>query len=226
MYSKKEPSIFLVSSSLFQLRTLSSNCSRYIWINHLMIKGDSSTDTFKQQQYIQTIIDGINNQSENTIPTFTSGPVHCLSQDNVDTSNLNQTPYCFITDTDSIPYVIDTGANRIIVNDIKLLHNITATSDKVKGIGGKCVRITSIGKLSLALHAENGITDTVNDLDTVCVPSSPYNLLPPQLLVQQMKFRGFQVDKFKHDNKHFILAYTSPSLQKSSKWQIVFAHWF
>ena len=56
-------------------------------------------------------------------------------------TSLRQHPYCFIVDTDSVPYIIDTGANRIIVNDAKLLKQLNPTSDKIKGIGGKVLEL-------------------------------------------------------------------------------------
>jgi len=59
-----------------------------------------------------------------------------------------------VVDTDSVPSIIDTGANRILVNDAKLLHDLTPTTDKVKGIEGKCVRISGVGKLSLHLKSD------------------------------------------------------------------------
>ena len=107
---------------------------------------------------------------------------------------LTQEPYCFVVDTDSIPYIIDTGANRIIVNNARHLRNLVATSDKIKGIGGKCVRIAGVGTLSLPLRSDDGNIDVILGLNEVYVPSSPYNLIPPQILIKQMKIIVFTVD--------------------------------
>ena len=57
----------------------------------------------------------------------------------ITTNRLPQESYCFIVDIDIIPFVINTGTNRIVVNDEKLLHKLITTSDKIKGIGGKCM---------------------------------------------------------------------------------------
>ena len=68
---------------------------------------------------------------------------------------LKQDPYCFIVDTDSVPYVIDTGADRTVINDAKLFNNLTPTSDKIKCISGKCVRIAGVSDLDLNLRLDN-----------------------------------------------------------------------
>ena len=47
---------------------------------------------------------------------------------------LSQKPYCFIADTVSIQYAIDTAANRIIVNDARYITYLVPTSDKIKRI--------------------------------------------------------------------------------------------
>ena len=90
--------------------------------------------------------------------------------------------YYFIVDTDSVPYVLDNGANRIIVNDIRSLHDLKPTSDKIKGVGGKCVRIAGIGCLTLPLKTSNNKLNLLSNLYAAYVLSCPYNLIPPQIL--------------------------------------------
>ena len=48
---------------------------------------------------------------------------------------LATSPYCFAFDTDNVPYVLDTGANKMIVNDPKLLKNFQVSQGGVKGVG-------------------------------------------------------------------------------------------
>ena len=50
-----------------------------------------------------------------------------------------QDPFSFIADTDSHRFVIDSGSNCIIVNDVSLLNNLRVAADKIKGIGGSPV---------------------------------------------------------------------------------------
>ena len=45
--------------------------------------------------------------------------------------------FCFIGDTYNTSFVIDTGANWVIVKDSKLLHDFQACSDGVKGVEWK-----------------------------------------------------------------------------------------
>ena len=65
------------------------------------------------------------------------------------------------------------------------------TADKIKGIGGFPIQVTGGGKLNLTLQSDGGQVSQIKNLDAVLVPSSPYNLIPPQLLVAQMKIEVF-----------------------------------
>ena len=40
---------------------------------------------------------------------------------------LHNTPHCFIMDTDSRTYLLDSGANQFFVNDANMLKQFTAT---------------------------------------------------------------------------------------------------
>ena len=117
-------------------------------------------------------------------------------------------PYCFIADTDSVSFVVDSGSYRIIVNDASLLSDLTITNANFKGIEGSPVRIKDVGKLKISLKSDSGKVSTVNNLDVVLVPSSPYNLIPPQLLVTQMKARGFSIKYLHHSDKTYVFSYT------------------
>ena len=181
--------------------------------NHVLFKGHTSLDKTRQHKYVDTIINKL--EKDNNI--ITKSASNTISEaaalpSPLSTRGLQQEPYCFVVDTDSIPYIIDTGANRIIVNDARHLQDLVATSDKIKGIGGKCVRIAGVGKLSLPLTSDDGSIDVISGLNAVYVPSSPYNLIPPQILIKQMKIKGFAIDRFNHDDTNYTFVYSSPSL--------------
>ena len=106
-----------------------------------------------------------------------------LDDEPVPDNELCSTPYLFVADTDSVPYLIDTAANRVIVNNIKLLSNFKAIRGGVKGVVGTSVSIHVIGSLYLLLQSDAGAVDSVCIHDTVYVCSSPFNLLPPQILI-------------------------------------------
>ena len=179
--------------------------------NHSIIKGQASLDIARQQKYIKTIIDKISNDSNiSSSSSSTNIPPPSQSPSSASVGTRTE-PFCFIVDTDSVPYVIDTGANRIIVNDARYLRNLVPTSDKIKGIGGKCIRIAGTGILKLPLRSDNGHLDMVSNLQAVYVPSCPYNLIPPQILINQMKHQGFRVNYFKHNDKEYIFEYFPPS---------------
>ena len=107
-------------------------------------------------------------------------------------NNLPQETYCYIVDTDSIQYAIDTGDNFIIVNDAKLIIDLIPTTDKIKGIGSNCVRIVGTGKLRLPLKSDDGEINIVSKLDAVYVPSSSYNLIPSQILIKKCDYKAIR----------------------------------
>ena len=72
------------------------------------------------------------------------------------------------------------------------------------------MRITGTGKLCLPLKSDDGTVTIISDLDAVYVPSSPWNLIPPQILITQMKLQGFNIKHFHHDELKYVLNYTKP----------------
>ena len=97
--------------------------------------------------------------------------------------SLRQETFCFISDTDSTSFVIDNGSNLFIVKDSKLLHNLQACSGGVKVVGVNHVSIIGKGSCWVNLQADNYLSDSIDMHDAVYVPTSPFNILPPQLLV-------------------------------------------
>ena len=83
------------------------------------------------QQYLQrTVI------SQTTSPFDAESHSIALDANDVQPEpSLRREHFCFITDADSTSFVIDTGDNRVIVKDAKLLHNFQACSGGVKGVG-------------------------------------------------------------------------------------------
>ena len=182
--------------------------------SYALVKGDQSLDISRQQKYVNSLIDQldtINSEENQNLALVTTQSV----PKSTPTSLLRQDPVSFIADTDSVLYIIDTGANRIVVNDARLLTNLKISSSAIKGIGGKTINIAATGKLALPLRSDDGTLDLVSDLDAVLVPSCPYNLIPPQILVKQMKLRGYKIHKFLHDDVTYIFRYKH--MNQSSK---------
>jgi hypothetical protein len=82
----------------------------------------------------------------------------------------------------SLAACVNTGANRFIVNDQSLFTTFKPCSGVVKGIGGNPLPLTGVGTVKLNLKS-----DTITIQDAVYLPTSPFNLLPPQLLLRQLK---------------------------------------
>ena len=50
--------------------------------------------------------------------------------------------------------------------------------------------------------------------DAVYAPTSPFKLLPPQLLVSNLKKSNYGVEWFKHDNRRYVLHYSASGDKK------------
>jgi hypothetical protein len=83
-------------------------------------------------------------------------------------------------------FLVDSGANAVIVNDVTLLTDFHSSTGGVKGIGGLSIALKASGRCAVPLHFDDGSTHTVT-MPAVYVPTSPYNIVPPQLLVKELK---------------------------------------
>ena len=85
--------------------------------NYSMIKGVHTNDTSRQLRYAKTILQ--QTTSSTSLPS-TPSP----SPPEPPPSTIRNEPICFVVDTDSITYAVDTGANRFILNDFCSMTNI------------------------------------------------------------------------------------------------------
>jgi hypothetical protein len=170
--------------------------------NHALIPGGSSLDRHQQHNYVDTMV--------NSAVAANSDPDEPIALDGIASapdSKLKNLPYCFVADTDSVAYVLDTGANRLIINNAKLFAKFTASNGRVKGIGGDPVQILGTGSVRIPLKSDDGKVDYVSFDDAVYVPTSPYNLLPPQILHLNMKAQGYDVDDSRHNESRYLFTY-------------------
>ena len=181
--------------------------------NHALLSNQPSRDNSRQQAYVQTSIDNMTSATSNQAADRPTG----LPANTEIDANRRTTPYCFVADTDSIPYIVDSGANRVILNDAKLFKSFTAQRGAVKGVGGNPVSIIGTGTLELSLRSDEGAIDKIEIENAVYVPSSPYNLIPPQLLINQLKRTKYDVAHAKHDDREYVFTYrpTSGKCEKS-----------
>jgi hypothetical protein len=75
--------------------------------DHVLIKGKTSSDISRQQQSVRMAI----NNAAISHPLPPDMAHSTTANDNAKPVTLRNTPYCFVADTGSIPYVLDTGAN-------------------------------------------------------------------------------------------------------------------
>ena len=185
--------------------------------NHALISGSTpSLDATRQQNYIQSIVQRItestNDSCNHTIALSADTPTPDES--------LSTRPFCFVADTDSFPFVLDSGANRFIINDATLFSTFTQQSGRVKGIGGKTVPLLGVGKIHLPLKSDDGTIDTIVVSDAVYIPTSPYNLVPPQILLKQMKLAGYHCEYAEHDDEVYIFRYRPPGSNDATNRQL------
>jgi hypothetical protein len=157
-----------------------------------------SLDHSRQSALRQTVV-------SNTISSH-SGPSVAPNEtdDSCPDPGLRNVPHSFVA---SYSLTIDSATNRLIVNDAKLLKNFRHVAGNVKGISGAPTSILGEGTVDLPLQSDDGTVDVIRMHRAVYVPSSPYNLVPPQLIVTALKKSGRRTEWFKHDDKHYIFEY-------------------
>ena len=87
------------------------------------------------------------------------------------------------------------------------MKNLRITTATIKGIGGEATMIKGVGEISITLESDDGHKDTIRIYDAVYVPSSSYNLLSPQLLLDRMKTLGYAMQPCTHDDIIYCFHY-------------------
>ena len=109
---------------------------------------------------------------------------------------------------------MDTGANHVIINDAKLINNFQQSTSNVKGIGGSPTLLKGTGNTTFSLTNNDNTSIQLPKMNVVYVPTSPYNLLPPQLLIKCLKEAKYKVDYFHHDDNAYHLKFKQPRSSK------------
>mmetsp|Transcript_41992 Transcript_41992/g.101184 ORF Transcript_41992/g.101184 Transcript_41992/m.101184 type:complete len:1373 (+) Transcript_41992:2978-7096(+) len=178
--------------------------------SHALVPG-TSLDKFRQEQLIRTSIENITRANTSRGTTIPDDPKSCQSPP----SDLRNEPYCFVVDTDAKSWLVDSGANRIIVTDPKMLNAYQLATGAIKGIHGEPARI--VGKGKLPLNAVLPLPGIHLEVDAVCLPTSPFNILPPQLLYRKLKAAGLQPKLPTHSDTEYVFEYTLPGENRISK---------
>ena len=131
-----------------------------------------------QLKYAKTIIQQLDTANP---PSSTSDPSSIV--DNPSTtphkpSSLRSDPIAFIYDTDSVEYVVDSAANRLIINDSRFITNMKITSAKIKGVDSCSTKTYGTIQHHLTLTSDAGYVDLLNGIGAIYVLSPPYNLIP------------------------------------------------
>ena len=102
---------------------------------------------------------------------------------------------------------MNTGTNRVIVNDKTLLTNFIATKGKVKGVGANPTTFVGTRDFNLSLQSDNRIHVSFSSKEDIYVPIPPNNLIPPQLLLQIMRYKGCVAHMSQVGEREFLLHY-------------------
>ena len=182
-------------------------------MNHVLIQ-EASLNLSRKRNIVQTVIENTVRPHPSTpsLPVENGSPTNFCSREekwnsalgNSATGNsaignfvtrntatdILQTLHSLIADTDSIEICLDTGANRGIVNDKNLLTKFINTNDKFKGIGENPTTVVGTGTFNISLQSDNGIHNRFSAKKAISVPTKPYNIIPPKLLLQIMREKG------------------------------------
>jgi hypothetical protein len=172
------PSFKQLLVTLFGLSSCLSVAYALPGTSYALLPGETpSLDTSRQDQYIHNVV-------ETTIAPFRSSnsstfALPALDPPSPDASLATQ-PYCFIADTDSFPFILDSGANRFIANDPTLFSTLVKKSGAgVKGIGGQPIPLSGIGTIRLPLKSDNGEVDVLTIDDAVYISFQPCSATAP-----------------------------------------------
>ena len=91
--------------------------------NHARIQEEVSLDQARQHTYVRTIVQHLNDSNAQACSS-TSSAYTTASPSQSYIGGLSCEPYYFIVDIDSVPYVIYTGANCIVVNVARSLDSL------------------------------------------------------------------------------------------------------
>lgn len=174
--------------------------------SHVLVN-ERSLDSSRQAALVNTVLDNVQQTAiQSELEAFPATNTEVVDE------SLRSSPHVFVVDTDSVPFIVDTGANRFIINDASLFVKGTfkMVQGSVKGVGGTPVALCGTGTFRLPLVSDDGSTDRISVIDAVYVPSSPYNLVPPQLLIALLKKQGYQVENSQHDEKSYQFFYQPP----------------
>ena len=79
-----------------------------------------------------------------------------------------------------------------------------------KGISGTSAAIQGIGKHRITIKSDNEHQTNIH-VEAVFVPSSPYNIIPPQLLIHALKNNGYKIGMATHDEEVYTFTYAKDS---------------
>ena len=112
--------------------------------NYVLIQGANHVSEQSQTDLIQNVFTNTEASSSNHDASSPINTFPSTSNQASPSSDLRNHPITFIADADSLDFGLDTGVDRFIVNDLRLLTNISLVKHSLKRIGGNKVSATAI----------------------------------------------------------------------------------
>jgi len=156
-----------------------------------LINSPSASKTL-QHSHIDSIVNSFTASSNHFASTgHSTAPPTSQSPDSaIKDGNLKDQPCLFVADTDSTISCIDTGASHFITNNLKSMNDVHLSDKNIRGVGGKEALVKATGTKIYKLKSDSGIIDTIRVRGVCYVPTSPYDLVPPQVLIAKSNKKG------------------------------------
>lgn len=183
--------------------------------NKAFVNSPSKSNSL-QHKHVDSIVNPLSGVSHTQSSHLTANLTVEGKGDGDSDQALKTKPCIFLADTDSTATCIDTGASHFITNNLKSMTDVHLSNQRVKGVGGKETLIKATGTKTYSFKSDSGVVDTIR-VEGVCyVPTSPYDLTPPQVLIAKLKQQGYWTDYAKHDDQIYVFTYRKLDEPKSS----------
>ena len=168
---------------------------------------NESPPRYQRKSQHRLVNDAIQSTTRNSSPTTTDEPLMCYPA-TVPSDTLTSQPHSFHADAHQITLLADLGANAVIVNSREFLETYFPAEQTVRGVDGDKTQARGYGLITFTFEAEDGTRVRVPFPKAVYVPSSPHNLMPPQIWCAAMEELGYINPSFNGTGTNFRMSWT------------------
>ena len=133
--------------------------------NNYLIQGEPYNDTSRKRTNVNTAI----RNTTDSISAIDNIANPVTDNNAYPDENLFRTPFSFISDINSNSYVFNTGANHIIINDLRQFKVFHSCNGNVKVVGGSNVSIWGTSTTYTPIKSYDGTVDHVKVPEAIFV---------------------------------------------------------